>query len=365
MSLKISVTRNHNFSSGLVTRAALNAGATPTMSLTGSVDTAEIADASITNAKVSATAAISLSKLGDLDVGRILTGGGDYPVATSLLSTSNFSDPHHSISSNPGSTYKATLLLGNDTTAVTAVMSGDAELKADGTLFIDPTFVTGKPALVAQTATPTDAMIADTDTLLLVDDSETPDKYKKITFANLKTSIDTTANAATVDAAGVAELATYSETYGGADSTKIVTPNNIAAHQAVPVAWGMYYGGENDANHTTRVTNSTTTYNPTIGSSFNLGTCNKTATGTYTLTISKCPSSNIMLMAWVTGWGNGTDGASDNDESSPLALEQTTQSGGNSTSGASATVQFKTRNPATNTSALNNFRRGHFVVYAT
>ena len=148
MSLKISVIRNHNFSSGLVTRAALNAGATPTMSLTGSVDTAEIADASITNAKVSATAAISLSKLGDLDAGNILTGGGDYPVATSLLSSTNFSNPHHSISSNPGSTFKATLLLGNDTTAVTAVMSGDAELKADGALIIDPTFVSGKSGVL-------------------------------------------------------------------------------------------------------------------------------------------------------------------------------------------------------------------------
>ena len=363
MSLKLSVTRNHNFSTGLVTRSALNAGATPTVSLTGSVDTAEIADASITNAKISATAAISLSKLGDLDVGRIRTGGGDYPVATSLLSTSNFSDPHHSISSNPGSTYKATLLLGNDTTTVTAVMSGDAELKADGALIIDPTFVSGKSALVAQTSTPDATMIADTDTLLVVDDSETPDKYKKITFAHLKTSIDTTANAAADDSAGVAELATYGETYTGTDSTRIVTANNIKAHPAVPVAWGRFSGVEDDTSHTSRRTNSSTT-DPTRGTNYNLTSCNKTAVGTYTLTITNCPSSNIMLMGWATGWGKEDDGHADNADSYPVTFEQVATSGGDSSSGAAATVQFKTRDSAANTFTLHNFRYAHLVVYA-
>jgi hypothetical protein len=364
MSLQISVTRNHNFSTGLVTRAALNAGATPTVSLTGSVDTAEIAGAAITNAKISATAAISLSKLGDLDVGRILTGGGDYPVATSLLSTSNFSDPHHSEMSNPDETFKATLLLGTNAAAVTAVMSGDAELRADGTLFIDPTFITGKSALLAQTSTPDATMIADTDTLLLVDDSETPDKYKKITFAHLKTSIDTTSNAATVDSAGVAELATYSETFGGTDSTKIVTADNIEAHRAVPIAWGRYFGGEVDANHTARRTNTGTTLNPTKGSSFNLGTCNKTDKGVYTLTISSCPSSNIMLIAQCTSWGSGADGNQSNNNYMNLVMSQTQQSGGNSSSGAAATVQFEIQTDVDN-ETLNNFRRADLVVYAS
>ena len=334
------------------------------MSLTGSVDTAEIADASITNAKVSATAAISLSKLGDLDAGNILTGGGDYPVATSLLSSTNFSNPHHSISSNPGSTFKATLLLGNDTTAVTAVMSGDAELKADGALIIDPTFVSGKSALLAQTSEPTDAMIADTDTLLVVDDSETPDKYKKITFAHLKTSIDTTSNAAADDSAGVAELATYGETYTGTDSTRIITANNIEAHPAVPVAWGMFYGGEQDVDHGDRKTSTSTSVDPTRGSNYNITSCVKTGVGSYTLTISKCPSSTIMLMGWATGWGDGTNNSAANDESYPLALEQTNQVGGDNASGATATLQFRCRDSISTSSDFNNFRRGHFVIYA-
>ena len=360
MSIKISVTRNHNFSSGLVTRAALNAGATPTVSLTGSVDTAEIADASITNGKVSATAAISLSKLGDLDAGNILTGGGSYPVATSLLSSTNFSDPHHSISSSPATTYKATLLLGNDTTAVTAVMSGDAELKADGALIIDPTFVSGKSALVAQTSTPDATMIADTDTLLVVDDSETPDKYKKITFAHLKTSIDTTSNAAADDSAGVAELATYGETFTGTDSTRIVTAKNVYAHPAVPVSWGIFTGTETDANHSTRRTDTGTT-DPAIGSSVNVTSIDKTALGTYTVTLTNCPSSNIMISGFVNSWGSGTTTARDNLMS--LVLMQYASSGGGTNGTTDATVSFYVQDAADN-DTLENFQTAHLVFYA-
>jgi len=364
MSIKISVTRNHNFSSGLVTRAALNAGATPTVSLTGSVDTAEIADASITNGKVSATAAISLSKLGDLDAGNILTGGGSFPVATSLLSSTNFSDPHHSISSSPATTYKATLLLGNDTTAVTAVMSGDAELKADGALIIDPTFVSGKSALVAQTSEPDATMIADTDTLLVVDNSETPDKYKKITFAHLKTSIDTTSNAAADDSAGVAELATYGETFTGTDSTRIVTANNIKAHPIVPIAWARFTGSEDDANHSDRTTATDTSENPGFTINQNISGCSKTALGSYTVTIANCPSSNIMVTGDVIGWGDSADGNSDNGRAYPLAMIQTATSGGDPINGSSATIQFKTQYYESNSGTYQNFKEARLVFYA-
>jgi len=363
MSLKISVTRNHNFSSGLVTRAALNAGATPTVSLTGSVDTAEIADASINNNKIAASAAISLSKLGDLDAGNILTGGGDYPVATSLKSTTNFSNPHHSGMSNPGSTFKATLLLGNDTTTTTAVMSGDGELKADGTLFIDPTFVSGKSALLAQTSSPDATMISDSDTLLVVDDSETPDKYKKITFANLKTSIDTTANVATDTSVGVVRLGTYNDTYMETSGV-LMQGQHLAAHQCVPVGWVSLYGRETNSNHTDRRT-STSSTSPLVNSSrsHNFTSCTKTGCGTYTVVFHDCPSSRLMLMATLTSWGEGTTSSSQG-EVIPMAFRQTSQSGGNSSSGGLGTVSFSTYTGYTTASEPSNFHYANLVLYA-
>jgi hypothetical protein len=52
MSLTVTVQKGHDFSSGNVTRAALNAGAVPTVAVTGSVGTTEIIDGAITNAKL-------------------------------------------------------------------------------------------------------------------------------------------------------------------------------------------------------------------------------------------------------------------------------------------------------------------------
>ncbi len=63
MGLNLTVQKGHDFSTGNVTRAALNAGATPTIAVTGSISGTELADGSVTNAKVSATAAIAASKL--------------------------------------------------------------------------------------------------------------------------------------------------------------------------------------------------------------------------------------------------------------------------------------------------------------
>jgi len=355
MSLKVSVTKNHNFSSGLVTRAALNAGATPTVSITGSVDTAEIADSAITNAKVASDAAISFSKLGDLDAGHILTGGGDYPVSTSLLSSTTFGDSHHVVSS-PASTYKGQILLGNNTTTNTVVMSGDAELVSTGALHISPAFVTGKSSLGS-------GDIADADTLLVVDDSETPDKYKKITFANLKTAIDTTSNAASDSSAGVAELATYNEVFTGTDSTRIITANNLKAHPAVPIAWARFTGTEDDASHTTRRTAADASEDPNIVTNYNITGIDKTACGTYTVTITNCPSSSIMVVGDVYTWGVGADGTANSNETYlALNLEIVSTSGGESTSGSSATIQFKTRN--FENYVLQNFREARLVFYA-
>jgi len=72
MSLTVTVQKGHDFSSGNVTRAALNNGATPTVAVTGSVGSTEIADQAITNAKVSNTAAIVLSKLAAQSANNIL-----------------------------------------------------------------------------------------------------------------------------------------------------------------------------------------------------------------------------------------------------------------------------------------------------
>jgi hypothetical protein len=63
MSLTVTVQKGHDFSSGNVTRAALNAGAVPTVSVTGAVGTTELIDGAITDAKVGTTAGILLSKL--------------------------------------------------------------------------------------------------------------------------------------------------------------------------------------------------------------------------------------------------------------------------------------------------------------
>lgn len=54
MSLTVTVQKGHDFSTGNVTRAALNNGATPTVAVTGSVAATEIADAAITTSKLAA-----------------------------------------------------------------------------------------------------------------------------------------------------------------------------------------------------------------------------------------------------------------------------------------------------------------------
>ncbi len=64
MSLTVTVQKGHDFSSGNVTRAALNAGAVPTVAVTGSVGTTEIIDGAVTDAKL-ATDAVTEVKILD------------------------------------------------------------------------------------------------------------------------------------------------------------------------------------------------------------------------------------------------------------------------------------------------------------
>lgn len=75
MSLTVTVQKGHDFSSGNVTRAALNAGAVPTVAVTGSVGTTELDDASVTSAKVATGAGVELSKLAGQTADNILLVG--------------------------------------------------------------------------------------------------------------------------------------------------------------------------------------------------------------------------------------------------------------------------------------------------
>jgi len=75
MPLTVTVQKGHDFSSGNVTRAALNSGAVPTVAITGAVGTTELSDEAVTNDKVSTTAAIAVSKLaGQTDNNILLVG---------------------------------------------------------------------------------------------------------------------------------------------------------------------------------------------------------------------------------------------------------------------------------------------------
>jgi len=94
MGLSITVQKGHDFSSGNVTRAALNAGATPTIAITGSVGDSELADDSVDDANIKDTAQILAKKL-NIPNDTLLVGGTvddidnrgkSYPIDTSLQS---------------------------------------------------------------------------------------------------------------------------------------------------------------------------------------------------------------------------------------------------------------------------------------
>jgi hypothetical protein len=67
MSLTVTVQKGHDFSSGNITRATLNAGAVPTVAVTGSVSTTELVNAAVTADKL-ATDAVENAKIKDLAV---------------------------------------------------------------------------------------------------------------------------------------------------------------------------------------------------------------------------------------------------------------------------------------------------------
>ena len=131
----------------------------------------------------------------------------------------------------------------------------------------------------------------------------------------------------------------------------------------MPIAWARFTGTEDDSDHTTRRTAADVSEEPNIVTNYNITSIDKSACGTYTVTITNCPSSAIMVVGDVYSWGTGTDGTANSNETFlNLNLEIVSTSGGDATSGSSATIQFKTRNFEYFT--LQNFREARLVFYA-
>lgn len=127
MSLNVTVTKGHDFTTGPVTRAALNAAATPTVSMTGSVSASEIADGAITGAKITGTDADAIpnSKVA-VTSGSIVVGTGSPGVGSELAAGTS-----------------GQILVGNGSTLASVAVSGDATLSSAGALSIGNTKVTG------------------------------------------------------------------------------------------------------------------------------------------------------------------------------------------------------------------------------
>ena len=104
MSLTVTVQKGHDFSSGNITRAALNAGAVPTVAVTGSVSTTEMIDGAVTTAKLGTDAveeakikdgAVTVNKLGADAV--TLAKIGDEAIVSDNLITKKNSDSNTNI----------------------------------------------------------------------------------------------------------------------------------------------------------------------------------------------------------------------------------------------------------------------------
>jgi len=68
-------------------------------------------------------------------------------------------------------------------------------------------------------------------------------------------------------------------------------------------------------------------------------------------------------MGVCVSWGASDTGNANNGRAMNLVMTQTAESGGSSSSGSAATVQFKTQTDV-DSEVYNNFKHGHFVVYA-
>ena len=101
MGLSITVQKGHDFSSGNVTRAALNAGATPTIAITGSVGASEIASDSINDAQIKDDADILVAKL-KLAHNNIVIGGSDNNASVLAPNSAGLESTNNDVEGNVG-----------------------------------------------------------------------------------------------------------------------------------------------------------------------------------------------------------------------------------------------------------------------
>ena len=101
MGLSITVQKGHDFSSGNVTRAALNAGATPTIAVTGSVGGSEIAALSINDAQIKDDADILVAKL-KLAHNNIVIGGSDNNASVLAPNSAGLESTNNDVEGNVG-----------------------------------------------------------------------------------------------------------------------------------------------------------------------------------------------------------------------------------------------------------------------
>ena len=153
MSLTVTVQKGHDFSSGNVTRAALNAGAVPTVAVTGSVGTTELDDASVTSAKVATGAGVELSKLAGQTADNIL-----------LVGTSAGNPDKKAVKSLPGKGY-----------AFIKEVDGQAEVTpSDGTIVADKLLTTTDDNIVLGLAT--ELTTVSVDDYVMVHDTDATDE---------------------------------------------------------------------------------------------------------------------------------------------------------------------------------------------
>jgi len=183
MSLTVTVQKGHDFSSGNVTRAALNAGAVPTVAVTGSVGTTELDDASVTSAKVATGAGVELSKLAGQTADNIL-----------LIGTSAGNPDKKAVKSLPGKGY-----------AFIKEVGGQAEITpSDGTIVADKLLTTTDDNIVLGLATELTAVSVD-DYVIVHDTDITADgavRLKKAKVSSIQKVGTTEYTTSTVSPSG-------------------------------------------------------------------------------------------------------------------------------------------------------------------
>jgi hypothetical protein len=137
MSLTVTVQKGHDFSSGNITRATLNAGAVPTVAVTGSVSTTEIVNAAVTADKLATDSvenvkildgAVTETKLG-ADAVTLAKLGPDSVVGANLFKTKDADADNASIIGG-----LAAFADGVDVAVDDYLMVHDTSVSVDGTV---------------------------------------------------------------------------------------------------------------------------------------------------------------------------------------------------------------------------------------